>query len=155
MGSDRKVVLAFAASGLLLLGAAPTPKPATPYSLVIGTLVSQRDAPGNPCAPDEDLCMDVMMETRLADVDVLAGNRTPVRLRIHHRQHAPYVPRDGLRLAMIVGANQDGIRRGVNLGTLEGGKLCVDKSWFDPANEGMALPRGRKVNADDNVCFSV
>ena len=143
------------ASAALLLGAASPPGPVTPYSLVIGTLVNQRDAPGNPCEPDEDLCMDVMMETRLVNVRVLAGNSTPVRLRVHHRQHSPYFRANGLRLAMIVGPEQDGIRRGVNLGRLEGGVVCVDESWFDPANEGMFIPRGRKVNEAGDVCFPV
>lgn len=144
-----------AAAALFLLGAAPQPKAKTDFSLVIGNLVSQDDAPGNPCEPEEDLCWDVMLETRLSNVEVLAGNPTNQRLRVWHRAHVPYRRGKQLRLAMIVGPASEGIRMGLNFGPPSNDQVCINQAWFDSANQGMAIPRGHKVNADGNVCFDV
>ncbi|HEX4846690.1 MAG TPA: hypothetical protein VFV30_00980 [Novosphingobium sp.] len=153
MTSAARLVLCSAA--LLTLGAAPSPGKGTPYSLVIGDLSRQKDAPGSPCEPDEDLCMDVMLETRLWNVEVLAGNETNSRLRVWHRAHTPYRWGARMQLAMIVGPSSKGIRRGINLGTPTNGRVCVDESWFLPNPEGMRIPRGHSVNEDGDVCFTV
>ena len=141
---------------LLAIGAAPPPAESrTAYSLVVGDLIGQRDAPGNPCEPDEDVCVDVMLETRLTNVRWLAGNHVPKQLQVRHRAHAPFRRGARLRLAMIVGSKFDGLRFGIMVGRPENGKVCVDQSWFEPAKQGMPIPSGHKTDENGDICFRV
>lgn len=151
-GSVRFLVCAAA---LVLLGAAPAPHTRTPYSLVIGDLSrQQRVAPENPCTED-DVCSDVMLETRLWNVEVLAGNETPSRLIVRHRAHLAYPPGKRIKLVMVVGPPSNGIREGGYIGTPTNGRVCVDESMFLPNPDGMRIPRGHSVNEDGDVCFTV
>ena len=138
---------------VLSTGAASRSQPATPYSLVVGDLVSQKEAPGNPCGPDEDLCFDAMIETGLSDVLVLAGNWVSDTLRFRHRMHAPYRRGATMQLAAVVIPQSGGVRRGILIGRIYHGKVCLDESWFQPNEDGMPIPRGHSVNKDNEVCF--
>ncbi len=145
--------LALAIGCLGLIGATTPQAAGTSYSFVVGDLVSQQEAPGNPCELDEDLCIDAMIETRLSDVRVLAGNRVSDELRFRHRMHVPYRRGAQLQLAAVVIPASNGVRRGVLIGSVEDGKVCLDESWFQPNEDGMRIPRGHSVNADKDVCF--
>jgi hypothetical protein len=141
--------------GTTATASVPQNKP-SPYSVIIGDLVQQKDAPGNPCEPDEDLCLDVILETTLDDVELLAGNRVGDTVSVRHRAHVPYGRGRQIRLAMIVGPKlEGGFRKGIMLGRPEGGKICVDKSWFDPKQDGMRMPQGYRINNQGDICFRV
>lgn len=145
--------MALAVGCLGLIGATNPQAAGSPYSLVVGDLVSQKIAPGNPCEPDEDVCMDVMIETRLTEVRVLAGNRVGASLRFRHRMHVPYRRGAQLQLAAVVLPPQDGVRLGALIGVVEDGKVCLPDSWFQPGEDLLPIPSGHRVNAVNEVCF--
>lgn len=153
---DKAWRLPLVGLALLAIGAAPPPaESGTPYSLVVGDLLGQRSVPENPCELDEDLCMDVMLETQLNHVRWLAGNKVVSQLKVRHRAHVPYRRGTRLKVAMLVGPQLSGFRRGIMLGRPEKGQVCVDKSWFEPAEQGMPIPKGNIVDENGDICFRV
>jgi hypothetical protein len=128
----------------------------SPYALIVGRLVTQVDTGMSPACDEGDICIDVILETTLRDIDMLAGRPVGQSVRVRHVAHVPYRrnARGRLDLAMIVWKDTKGVQRGIMLGEAVNGQYCVDQSWFDPTKKGMKIPRGRRVNKDGDICFA-
>jgi hypothetical protein len=122
------------------------------WSLVTGYWGPSAVANENPCpdAGEDDLCMDVVEDVALRDMQTLVGPE--VRGKLRFRLHAP--PRRGRKLVLLVQPFERGRpRRAVWLETaVSGESACIDRSWF--TDNGMPYPEASRQRGSD-VCFRI
>ncbi len=154
----RNALQLLLASAIGLTSQSATARESSPYSLIAGRLVNQEDTGLEPeCDPDKELCMDVIMETTLRDIETIAGRPIGNNVSARHVFHAAYQKRMRGRLVilMVVWKSKDGRYHGVLVGDSGNRGTCVDESWFDPSKNGMKIPKGYKANSDGDVCLTM
>jgi hypothetical protein len=122
----------------------------SPYSFIAGKLIMQKFVAFPDCPPG-DICMNVIKEGLLTDVETLAGRPLRRRVEMVYSGSADY--RGTPRVGMIIWRQKDGRLAGAMLGPPENDQYCVSANWFYPAKDGMPVPHGHHINKNDDVCF--
>jgi hypothetical protein len=117
-------------------------------SLVIGWW-KRESIVGWPC-PKEAICLDPIMDVRIADTRTLSGPKVPRNLLVRVTAHGPPAPDYQTILVVSRSRAAHGWQGFLLAGARPGEEVCIDMAWVKKSEA--PLPREARVKKD-KLCF--